>query len=200
MTDRSINNIMPRTPEQFEKIRAEKRQQIMDAALELFANEGYHSTSISRIAQSAGISKGLMYNYFDSKEDLLRSVMNQGMEVLMNFLDPNKDGILTDEEFEFFVIKSFETLKENTNYWRLYFNLIMQRDVYALILTKYQHLLEETMQLLAAYFERHGAEDPVSEAILFGSIMDGVSMTYILNPDGTPLDKLQESIIKKFGK
>ena len=60
---------MPRTPEQFEKIREEKRNHIMEVALECFANEGYHSTSISKIAKSAGISKGLIYNYFELNED-----------------------------------------------------------------------------------------------------------------------------------
>ena len=58
----------PRTPQQFEEIREEKMTLIMDIALEHFANEGYHTTTINHIARHAGISKGLMYNYFESKE------------------------------------------------------------------------------------------------------------------------------------
>ncbi|NOR33588.1 MAG: TetR family transcriptional regulator, partial [Bacteroidales bacterium] len=46
----------PRTPEQFEEIRESRRQQIMDAALELFASEGYSHCSISQLAVHAGIS------------------------------------------------------------------------------------------------------------------------------------------------
>ncbi len=61
----------PRTQEQFEEMRESRRQQIMDAALELFAQEGYSHCSISQLAGHAGISKGLMYNYFESKEALL---------------------------------------------------------------------------------------------------------------------------------
>ncbi|PKP33907.1 MAG: TetR/AcrR family transcriptional regulator, partial [Bacteroidetes bacterium HGW-Bacteroidetes-17] len=41
----------PRTPEQFEHIRLDKKSLILSAALELFANKGYHSTSISDIAR-----------------------------------------------------------------------------------------------------------------------------------------------------
>ena len=190
---------MPRTPEQYEQIRKEKRQQIMEAALELFAHDGYYNTPISKIAQTAGISKGLMYNYFESKEDLVISVMNQGMEILTDFLDPNKDGVLTDEEFDFFVIKSFDSLRENVNYWRLYFNLIMQKEVFELVMSNYQSVMNHTMNLLTSYFETRGVKDPASEAILFGSIMDGLSMAYILNPEHTDLDKLQISIIDKFG-
>jgi AcrR family transcriptional regulator len=46
---------MPRTKEQNEAIRAEKRQLIMDTSLQLFAEEGYATASIERIAKQAGI-------------------------------------------------------------------------------------------------------------------------------------------------
>jgi|GEM_PF-3399271 len=45
----------PRTAEQFEKIRQSKSEQILMAALELFVTHGYHGTSISAIAEHAGI-------------------------------------------------------------------------------------------------------------------------------------------------
>ncbi|MCK5693371.1 MAG: helix-turn-helix transcriptional regulator, partial [Bacteroidales bacterium] len=84
----------PRTPKQFEEIRESRRQQIMDAALELFASEGYSHCSISQLAAHAGISKGLMYNYFDSKEALLVAIIEEGMQDIMAMIDPNQDGVL----------------------------------------------------------------------------------------------------------
>src|SRR3989337_276168 len=74
---------MPRTKEQFEAIRKGSRQKILDAALEVFARQGYYSASVSAIAKTAGISKGLMYNYFRSKEDVLNELMIGMMEALM---------------------------------------------------------------------------------------------------------------------
>ena len=50
---------MPKSPEQFDDIRKQKKQLIMDTALELFAENGFHATSISQIAAKAKISKGL---------------------------------------------------------------------------------------------------------------------------------------------
>ena len=67
----------PRTPKQFMEIREEKKTLIMDVALEHFANEGYFTTTINHIARHAGISKGLMYNYFESKEELLTEIINR---------------------------------------------------------------------------------------------------------------------------
>ncbi|MCB0506551.1 MAG: helix-turn-helix transcriptional regulator, partial [Cyclobacteriaceae bacterium] len=70
----------PRTPEQNEQIRAESKHRIMEAAFELIAKSGYESTSISMIAKKAGVSKGLLYNYFESKEDLVKALVLGLME------------------------------------------------------------------------------------------------------------------------
>ena len=63
---------MPKTPKQFEDMRTERRIAILEAALHVFAQEGYHSASISKVSKYAKISKGLLYNYFESKEELLK--------------------------------------------------------------------------------------------------------------------------------
>ena len=73
---------MPRTKKQFEEIRKSSREKILSVALELFAKKGYHATSISQIALKAKISKGLMYNYFASKEKLLNEIIQQGFNSL----------------------------------------------------------------------------------------------------------------------
>ena len=97
----------PRTEEQFKEIRDQKKQKILDAALEIFAEEGYYPSSISKIAKKAGISKGLIYNYFSSKEELIKIIAYDGIERLMVSFDPNHDGILTQEELIFMINESF---------------------------------------------------------------------------------------------
>ena len=77
----------PKTKEQFESIRQRSRDTIKQTALELFGRQGYHSTSISAIAKAAGVSKGLMYNYFESKEALLVEIMTEVIATGMQLLD-----------------------------------------------------------------------------------------------------------------
>jgi AcrR family transcriptional regulator len=119
----------PRTPVQFQEIREEKRTLIMDVALEHFANEGYHKCTISHIAKHAGISKGLMYNYFESKEVLLSEILNRSMGEISHFIDPDNDGHLSEEEFELFIRKYFLILREKISFWRLYYQLLQQKAV-----------------------------------------------------------------------
>src|SRR5512133_1215997 len=120
---------MPRTEEQFGEIREQKMNLIMQTGLELFANEGFYPTSISKIAAKAGISKGLMYNYFESKEELILAIIGNGISTLMTSFDPDKDGFLTEEEFEFLVNENFRILHQNLDYWKLYFATMMQPAV-----------------------------------------------------------------------
>ena len=139
--DRPFNHkTMPRTEQQFEEIRAQKATLIMDTALELFASEGYYPTSISRIADKAGISKGLMYNYFESKESLILEIIGKGIDQLTEHLDPDHDGFLSEEEFVFFINENFRILQQNLDYWKLYFATMMQPAVYKLVKEKSRKL------------------------------------------------------------
>ena len=61
----------PKTVVQNKIIRQEKKDLILRTALIVFAQEGYHASSVNKIADKANISKGLLYTYFESKEDLL---------------------------------------------------------------------------------------------------------------------------------
>ncbi len=54
--------------------RQDKYQQILEAAIELFSENGMENTSIQEIAELAGVAKGTIYLYFKSKDDLMEQV------------------------------------------------------------------------------------------------------------------------------
>lgn len=55
----------------------ERRAAILDAALEVFSERGYHLTAIDDVARTAGISKALIYDHFSSKQELYGSLLEQ---------------------------------------------------------------------------------------------------------------------------
>ena len=61
MTDRSIAH-------------QDKRKQILDAAIRVFAEHGYYGSRVGDIAEDAGVAHGLLYHYFASKDDVLRTI------------------------------------------------------------------------------------------------------------------------------
>ena len=189
---------MPRTEVQFGEIREQKINLIMQTALELFANEGYYPTSISRIAQKAGISKGLMYNYFESKEDLILAIIGNGIGKLTESLDPDRDGFLTEEEFVFHINENFRILQENIDYWKLHFSTMMQPAVFKLVKAKYSHFLPPLKVVIQDYFERKGLPDPDAEASYFDALLDGIFLNYVMDPEGFPLERTKMMVIERF--
>ncbi|MBD8070715.1 TetR/AcrR family transcriptional regulator [Bacillus sp. PS06] len=71
----------PLNEDQLENIRNERKIQIMRAALKTFAENGIKLTKISLIAQEAGISHGLVYHYFKSKEEVLYESLEWAVEL-----------------------------------------------------------------------------------------------------------------------
>lgn len=63
----------------FERRKEARPAEILDAALDLFVERGFAATRLEDVAQRAGVSKGTVYLYFDSKEDLFKAVIRSGI-------------------------------------------------------------------------------------------------------------------------
>lgn len=63
-------------PSRRERQLAARREQIIQAAAQLFASKGFHRTTTKDIAEAAEVSEGTLYNYFDDKADLLIGIMD----------------------------------------------------------------------------------------------------------------------------
>ncbi|MCK5068257.1 MAG: TetR/AcrR family transcriptional regulator [Bacteroidales bacterium] len=170
----------PRTPEQFEEMRESRRLQIMGTALKLFALEGYGHASISRLASEAGISKGLMYNYFESKEALLGAIIEHGMSQIMDLFDPDHDGVLKAEEMEGFIRTIFDAVRNHQEYWILFISVLLQPNVKEHLIDNPMVLsMQKFMAMLLQYFENRGFEDPALEMITFSAMIEGFGVLLI---------------------
>jgi TetR/AcrR family transcriptional regulator, fatty acid metabolism regulator protein len=61
----------------------DKRRQLLDAAVRVFARKGYHASRVGDIAEEAGVAHGLLYHYFKSKDDVLEAVFHENWSVLL---------------------------------------------------------------------------------------------------------------------
>ncbi|MEL7531476.1 MAG: TetR/AcrR family transcriptional regulator [Bacteroidota bacterium] len=190
----------PRSSKQFEEIREQSRDKILAAAFELFAKKGYHNTSISQIAKQAGVAKGLIYNYFEKKEDLMTGVVMhefaQGDDFLAQVMaaSPGKDRLRMMFEL------SFDFITQNIEYQRLMGQLSMQLnefpDLMEMVKGKYQVLLP----LLTEMLRDAGHPEPEKESIILGAIMDGIGLQYIVLGDALAIDEIKNDIINRYCK
>ncbi len=190
----------PRTEKQFEEIREEKKELMLQTGLELFATDGYHNVSVGDIARAAGISKGLMYNYFKSKEDLLFSIVQKGLRDIADAFDLDKDGILTRHELMVFIDFAFKSLKTNKKFWRLYFMLILQADAFGIVEREYMAIKEKLSQVAYAFFSARGYDDPKCEMMVLAALLEGMAFQFVFTDDNAPypLEIMEDYIHKKY--
>jgi AcrR family transcriptional regulator len=69
-----------------------KRRLLLDAAVRVFARKGYHAARVGDIAEEAGVAYGLLYHYFSSKEEVLRSVFRETWRALIATIESVEEG------------------------------------------------------------------------------------------------------------
>jgi AcrR family transcriptional regulator len=185
---------MPRSQEQYDEIRKQKKQLIMDTALELFAENGFHATTMSRVAKKAGVSKGLAYNYFESKQEILDEIIETGFDSIYTHFDLNHDGVLTRDEFEHFIRNSFKAVGENRKFWKLYSAIVMQSGIAESMMEKYGDRSQTIMLMLNQFIKNMGSKDPEGDLMVISSLVKGSLLVVISAPEFFPLKQLEDKV------
>lgn len=110
---------MPRTKAQFEEMRQATNDKIQEAASYLFAQKGVSGTNVQEIADRAGISIGLLYKHYKTKEELFNELVNMAKTGLAETIkrvlsDDNPKDILTEITNE--IINDYKKGDEFTDY------------------------------------------------------------------------------------
>lgn len=180
-----------------EQMREASRALILETALKLFSEHGYDRTSIKMIAESAGISQGLLYNYFTSKDDVLQAIVDQSMSDVQKSFAIADAASAPGERIERLVRGAFQIVKENQSFWRLTYGLRMQPSVLAGLTKQTRKSMAYIRETLTRYLREAGVREPEIEAAILFAVIDGVSQHYVLEPR-YPLDAVADRIIERF--
>jgi len=200
LTDRLvIIKMSPRTPEQIESIRSKSRKQILDASFQLMAENGYESTTIAEIARKANISKGLVYNYFESKESILRSLVEgafqEGDQLMGEIMQGDARQSLRNLLNWF-----FRELRERPDFWKLISSLSLKVERFEFIQTILTTKMNEYVRFLTGLLTEMGIEHPEEEARVIAALMDGIGFHYVIVKKAYPLDTMEHYLIDKYCK
>lgn len=187
----------PRTPEQNEQIRAESKHRIMEAAFKLIAKNGYESTSIAGIAKEAGVSKGLLYNYFESKEELVKALvmgaMDEGDKLVGEMM-----GKSPIETLRMLIMWFFNEMRERPEHWRLITELTFQIEKFDFVHDIVTGKMNEYISLIEALLAQMGYKNALGEARIIAALFDGVGFQALIARDDYPLDEMEEYLLKKY--
>ncbi len=187
---------MPKSSEQYGEIRKQKKRLIMETAMVLFAEYGFHATTMSKIAKKAGISKGLAYNYFKSKQEILDEIVRTGFDSIYSHFDLNRDGILTEEEFIYFIKKVFQIISENRIFWKLYISIMLQSDLAQSAQEIYSETTANILSMLNQFITSKGSKDPEGDIQAIACLLKGASLIAITDPEIFQEENMKDKITK----
>jgi AcrR family transcriptional regulator len=191
----------PRNKKSNEEIRNASKQAIADAALTLFIHEGYLNVTIDQIAKKAGVSKGLMYNYFSGKEELLSFIIERIMtevsalgEIILTEKDPVK-------KMKVMLTTTFKLLREKGDFWKTIMPVITQKAISEKMEVGLKAILVSVTKDMKHMFKACGVKNPELEAYQLGALLDGIAWHYFfLFADNYPLRKMEKELIRKYTK
>jgi AcrR family transcriptional regulator len=202
MTEHLINknSIMPRSKEQFREMREKTRNIILENALKLFSIKGYHGTSISDIAKAAGISKGLAYNYFESKQKLVEALFEQMLQIGQDFEEILDSSLDSYEKIEVLIEFSFKYIEENEEFWRLYISFVLQPEIIEQGKKVSNEFNSRLLKKMEKILKQVGIKNPTIEARILGALFDGIGLDYFIDKSNFPLHKIKKLILKRYSK
>ncbi len=189
---------MPRTEKQNKEIREKTRDKILQSALKLFADKGYNGTSIENISANAGISKGLAYNYFKSKEKIAEAILNKANEENAYLVNELKKVNEPKEQLKLLIEMMFNYVRENEQFWRLYLHLSLQPEVIEAAKEISKQFAGDFIIVVKTIFKKIGYKNPEAEARTLAAIIDGLGLQLFFDKENFPFNKMKKHVLKKY--
>ena len=142
-----------------------RREQLLDIALDLFAKQGFDATSTQQIAKAAGVTQGLVFHYFGSKEGLLSSVLSSRHSFASQMAD-----LLTEAETSSTSLAEvlralctgwFDTLHRESSATLLLAGLALTHQSFG---SQLNEAISTTQQKLIAVLQRSKETEEISDA------------------------------------
>ncbi|ALC81957.1 MULTISPECIES: TetR/AcrR family transcriptional regulator [Bacillus] len=177
-----------------------KYMQIIDAAVIVIAENGYHQAQVSKIAKQAGVADGTIYLYFKSKEDILISVFREKMGQFIERMEKEIQSEHTAEKKLSRLIKQHFSLLSENQHLAIVTQLELRQSNLALrqkineILKGYLFILDDIIQAGKESGEfKQSLDVRLARQMIFGTIDETVT-TWVMNDQKYSLDGLAEDI------
>lgn len=169
----------------------DKKEKILQTALQLFAKEGFYATSTSKIAKVAEVSEGLIFRHFGNKEGLLQTILNEG-EIKMKTL---LFDIVMETEPKEVIRKAIEMTgkvdKADYDFWKLQFKLKWELEINS------DKKMEPLQLALTNAFQKLNYESPQLEAQLIILFIDSLGSS-VLKGSNVNANDIINLLLKKY--
>jgi len=168
----------------------EKRNRIVEAAIDEFAAHPYQQARVTAIADQAGIAKGSFYQYFEDKKDLYKYLIGLLVQKKISYL--NQDLVENRDKYPFFqllravFISGIRFAKENPRLVPIGMMLASDKQLYHEIVGEHEDTSAAFFEQMLEYAKTKGEIDPTIDLKLAATMLTGLvySLTGFLIEDG----------------
>jgi AcrR family transcriptional regulator len=170
--------------------RAEQERQaayarLLDAALDLYSEKGVAGGTTAEVAARAGVSKGLVFNYFPTKDHLLQALIERTMGDILGYWEQHDWSGAPAEQLRRVAEVALAHVAERPGFFRFYFSLMLQPDsppaatrAAATLRPRLEFYFGQLRDVMTAL----GSDDPLADARLFQLALVGLSQMIATTP------------------
>jgi AcrR family transcriptional regulator len=191
----------PRTAALSRRMRASARERILSGSISAFAEKGFHGASMDDVAASAGVSKGLAYAYFRSKEDLLVRAVKERIAHLFDVGTSINRSMPPKQRLAALIDALLSQVRRDPDVFRLYLSLTLEKSmapVAAGFLRAMHAPLARYLEAVRDVFEDLGSDDPDLDALIFRSTLLGLFLRFVRSIEDVPIDLIRPRLIDMF--
>lgn len=179
-----------------------KYKQIVDAAVIVIAENGYHQAQVSKIAKEAGVADGTIYLYFKNKEDILINVFREKMAIFISELEEILKRNRTVSELLYALIENHFRILHEDRHLAIVTQLELRQSNKELR-TRINNVLREYLALLDQILKKGiengeldaGLDIRLARQMVFGT-MDETLTTWVINDQKYDLMELSPKVHK----
>ena len=198
---------MPKSKEQFEQIRNERINMILESALYLFATKGYDAVNLDEVTKQSNCSHGLLYHYFKGKDDLYLATIN---EIVIPYMREITKDINFNQKAKFAIHDILEAILKkikavddrNALIIYLFLNIHLQKNLFGKAKNERMITFLKVLELV----ERGQKEgditggDPKDIAFCFVNLLKGIYLQYLTQKHPSAYVPSVDNIMQIFNK
>lgn len=181
-----------------------KYKKIIEAAVKVIAENGYHAAQVSKIAKQAGVADGTIYLYFKNKEDILISLFKERISVHVEKIREQLEGKMTASGKLYTLIESHFSQLDKDHDYAIVTQLELRQTNRELRL-KINQILKEYLDVIDEIIEygkmtgefREDLDKRLARQIIFGTI-DEIVTTWVMNDQKYQLTELVAKVHELF--
>ncbi|MDP3152109.1 MAG: helix-turn-helix domain-containing protein [Archangium sp.] len=191
---------MPRTQAANDEVREATRQTLLEAAVRLFARQGYSATSIRALASEAGVALGLLYHYFPSKEAVLEALLADGMADVEVTFEAARQGVTAADFVRALLWSAGERLKAHRSAWQVSYGLRHQPQVVEGLAGTLEKSRKHMLSFLEAELRRRDVPNARIEAEVLFATVEGIGQQLVQRPRAYPLEEVIDTVASRYAR